>query len=1121
MADIKINLEAQQKQFVAAMAEATKNVNTLTAQLAQLSSAQSKHISVTQQQATAAKNAAQATNQLATAQGRQSSTLGSLSGSVGRAVIAYQLLYDAVKKTVDIVSTGFNAAIQNLDDFNKATIGTSAAITNIADMSKVAGKSYSDVFLDNLKATKQVFTELETLAARYFATSTDLQLAYNAFAQRGIVIRRSELEQLAQLTDMILLLTQGQQTSIQVQEEIRSLVNGTIRPTAQLAQLLKSYGKDVKQVAADIKATNSLQPLQDILKGAAAATNEIQKTFQATLNGLETTLRQIGRLGFDEAYAEIRATVERLTKFLQENKFGFIGLFGAAGNSVASILKDVESALERLLQLNKTGQASVQNYIILIASIEGAVRVMMRSIEVFVRLLSDIPSILKDVSDSIDIAFTPDGQVKNIKENLKNAIDGAKQAKAVLDEVAAHPNATQQDKDAAKNRLFLAAAQVSKFEKQLRATEAPFSTLLDSATEMLTGLPWSKGVTDFTDGLKKAGKTIKDDISPLFEPLNFDKRVKELQAAARKAESNAQAAAKAPLALQHDTRDPQIETPEEITRRTRAFNALLAARDRAARAERSGDITEIFSATSLKLAELRRVLALVQQGFIAVKDEVIALRSPINEITTFFVTRADAIAFGDMSLSVQGLTTNITELAKAVNKDIFANLDKQLAVVRSGLQEVKDAAAENAKKLIDTEVGPENDVAKKIREEATQSFKDRLAIADSLLKKAQDNLAVAKATGDQQKIGNAILLLHQEEGAHADALRVENQRLAKAGEEALTHELIAQENHKRIIAQMDQQIATQARRLGEEELRILQQKNVLVGQLLQQNTQLLNTTARRLVSEKAKAPRTDLQAAGEEINQTKIQFSAELGQAQGALDALRSRIETLGPAATQVDTALLASETSRIESLKQVQAATLEQMEVNRAFAVSWATIGNAVNSSLNTVLDSVLGAFEGKKTNFTQAFKGIADQMVKDSMKNVFQSITKSFQDGFQGLVKKIAPGMEETLGPAFMAGFGLIASFVLGQLMGDQGGSATASNPTVGIQSTEQVRGLIGGETQIPIGLVGESLQNALVPTNMWLARIAAGVERIGTVGGLNAGQIENIVEQSINNALQIQPA
>jgi hypothetical protein len=273
-----------------------------------------------------------------------------------------------------------------------------------------------------------------------------------------------------------------------------------------------------------------------------------------------------------------------------------------------------------------------------------------------------------------------------------------------------------------------------------------------------------------------------------------------------------------------------------------------------------------------------------------------------------------------------------------------------------------------------------------------------------------------------------------------------------------------------------------------------------------------------LVQAKAVGPRTDLQAAGDEIKQAEVQFAAETASVQGGIDALADRLRVLGLNATQADIDVVAAEQQRLDALKVTNAATLEQMRINRDFAVSWATVGNAVQSSLNTVVDGILGAFEGKKTNFTQAFKGIADQMVKDSMKNVFQNITTSFQKGFESLTKSIAPGMESTLGPAFLAGFGLIASFVLGQLMGDQGGEGTASNPTVGIQSTEQVRGIIGGETQIPIGAVAESLQDALVPTNMWLARIYGA---ISTSGGLSTAQVEGIIERAVTDALQIQPA
>jgi hypothetical protein len=189
---------------------------------------------------------------------------------------------------------------------------------------------------------------------------------------------------------------------------------------------------------------------------------------------------------------------------------------------------------------------------------------------------------------------------------------------------------------------------------------------------------------------------------------------------------------------------------------------------------------------------------------------------------------------------------------------------------------------------------------------------------------------------------------------------------------------------------------------------------------------------------------------------------------------------------------------------------------------VSIEALGNAADAVSDTLATALTQSFEGKATDFKRAFKGIADSLFKDSLKNVFETIKTDLQKGFKAVFDSldVSGDMAKTLGPAFTAGFALIASFVLGQLLGDQGGEATAGNPTVGIQSSEQVRGLIGGETQIPIGQIGESLQDALVPTNLLLARIAGGVDRLAA-GGFSSGQIETIIERSVNEALQIQPA
>ena len=1119
MAEIKVNLEAQSREFAASLESATRHVNILAAQIQSLSIAQQQQARATQAAAQASRNAAQATQQHTQATRNASSAHSSSASAIGRAVVAYNLLYDAASKAVSVLMEGFKAAITNIDDFQKASIGTAAAITNIADQSANAGKTWDQLFHQNLKATKQTFFELEKLAARYFASSTDLQLAYNAFAQRGIVIRRTELEQLAQLTDMILLLTQGQQSSIQVQEEIRSLVNGTIRPTAQLGQLLKSYGKDVKEVAAEIRATQSLKPLEDILRGAAAATGEIQKTFTAAKNGFETTLRQIARFGFDQFFAQVVNGVDRITKFMQDNSVRIAGLFGSVGAAVNGILTDLTNAGIAMLNFGKQSSSATNAFDNFLAGVGTTVQVIIRSVQVLLNLFSELPVVFEKAGQALELAFTADAKVKAAKKLRFDALDAEKQAEQRFRELQA-ANAPEDFVKAAEKNLKFIRENVGALEKELFAMEHPFQAMFAQFKEFLTGLPWSKPAKDFGASMSDLIDRVKKDFEPLtkFDVRgDFGKRLQEIRGGRITAEG---------VATAQQTQDPEVTTrlsrkfapsPEELQKMLHLQNAVTAAQDRYARSVRSSDAVQVAAETDVALQGLRRTLALLEQGFQATKDEILGLSSPLIEVGRFFSENIDKIAFGDLSLSVETLKLNLTELKAGITQGIFENLDKQLEVARQGLEKFKASAKQAALGLIATEVTTNLKEGADLRAKAEQAFQKQVDAADKLLFAAQEEVRLAKESGDAHRIAAAEKNLGEEEYLHRQALEYAGQKKVYDITAAIAKEEVARANYKRIIAQMDAQIAEQSKRLGAEELRILQAKNQEVGKLLQSNAQLLDTSNRRLAAERAKAPRTDLQAAGEEINQAKVQFALEEANVAGSLEAIESRLRTLGLAATQADTDMLTAETAKLASIKAANAATLEQMRINRDLAVSWATVSNAVQRSMDLVVDGILASFEGKKTNFIAGFKQIADGMVKDSLKNVFQTMTTSFSKGFQSLASSIAPGMEATLGPAFLAGFGLIASFVLGMLMGDKGGEATAANPTVGIQSTEQVRGLIGGETQIPIGLVGESLQDALVPTNMWLARIYGAIT---SQGGLSTAQVESIIERSVNEALQIQP-
>jgi hypothetical protein len=1147
VSEIKITLEVAQQQFIAAMTQATKNVEELAKSIDKLDKSQKDATKAADTHAKSLNHLHQQTSKLAAgakilAEGWHASgqAAAASASAIGRSVAAWNFLYDIVKSTVSLTAQAFTGVVKNIDDFQRATIGTAAAMTNLADLSKVAGATWETAFHRNLKATQQTFIELEKLAAKYFASSADLQLAYNAFAQRGIILRRTELEQLAQLTDLILLLTQGQQSTIQVQEEIRSLVNGTIRPTAQLAQLIKSYGLDVKQVAAEIRATNSLNPLAGVLKGAQQATTEIQKTFSAAYNGFETIVRQISRLGFDQFYGQIVGALTRFTDYLTKNRENIVGIFAVIGNVFGRAIDKVEKLTESFIS-GAANRQTIDQWATFIAYGEAFIEYIFLTFKALLEVATKIPEAIRTVSDALqNIGMDP--VIVDLKKLRKEV-------------QAYHDDLTQTEqsgvgsntfKDIQRQKLAQAHDQLRLIDKTLEAAgqmgEGPLDFAARSTKLFIDQV--KKAVPGLQSAMGDFGKAMGTLLEPLEALAKYDpqiaKKIQSIKGAFITGSETARQFTKQEAETEFPIRQQFTPSPEDLQKTQHLMNEVTAATDRYLRSARTASAADVVTATDLELQGMRRTLALLEQGFIAVGDSIQGIRSTVEITAQFMRDNQEALAFGpedakSFDKGIENLGINLSETQNKITRSVIENLDAQLQAARAGLEKFKTTAQNAAKALHATEVTPFLNKQQAILTKAQETFDHNVQAAEAFvtireeeLRVAKEELEVAAKGKDEAKKAAAILkVVNAEKFLAAEKQRVnstieaETERQNYAQRQAALQEEIAIRNAGRIDNQKDIQIAEQERRLGAEELRILQAKNVEIGKLLTANRELALATENRLREERKKLPTTDLKSQRADIAFQKTQFEVEISNVQGRIGAISENLRELFNAGEPIPEQLLAQaqgEKAYLQSLKDRQTEIIAIMEYLKNFSVSNAAIKNGVERSVDIMATALTDSFEGKKTDLIKGFKGVFDGIFKDSLVNLKQSLTEGLQKAFKGIADKLAPGMQDTLGPAMLAGFALIASFLLSQLLGDQGGQGSASNPTVGIQSTEQVRGLIGGETQIPIGQVAESLQDALVPTNAWLARIYGA---IASGGGISTAQVESIIERSVNEALQIQPA
>ena len=1065
MADVKINLEATHKEFLASITAASKATTTLLDQLQKMSTAHTQVGAAATKQAAATNSATAATTQNTRATQQNAGSMQTLGSAIGKTVTGYLLLFEAAKKVGQALSGTFSAAITNIDDFKKQTIGTAAAITNIRDETQTVGQTWSQVFEQNLKSTIGTFLELERLSARYFSSSIDLQLAYNAFAQRGIIIRRSELEQLAQLTDLILLLTQGQQSTIQVQEEIRSLINGTLRPTAQLGQLLKSYGKDIKEVGAEIRATQSLKPLEGVLRGAAQATHEIQTTYQAIVNGFDVAIRQIGRIGGEQFFSQITGVIQRFTTFLNANRERISGLFAGVGAVVGKALEQVEQFVEQLLSSNSAAGAAAGPFIRFAAVIEAVALTLFETVKVIGLLIRDIPLL-------IDALVTG------------------------LNEVAP-----------ASERAF-------------SPTKAIISGLKAIASSIIPGLSLA---TDKTGGLHKALAIIQADFASIgkSDPFaNINKRVEQLTGIVNRAAANAKklfetGAGDAPS----PTSIAFKATAEENAEVKKLSATLNAAKIQAARADRLAALIDVSTSIDLDLQQARRSFALIEQGFRVSGDSIVEFRSELQGVASFIQDNFVGLAKGEVE-DFSRLAGSVLRVNQDIATSLFANLNLQYQIALKGLEQFKQEAQVKADEVAAVEVAPIQAQALNARNDAEERYTALLATNQAFVADAEAALAKAKTGQDSLNILREEANVTQSRAiALSGQVYAEDRRTSELRKADLL-DLLAIENQSRIDAKRDASVAVARRTIESDRFRILQQINFESEKLFQTNVKIAGIVAQQNKDVAEASPRTPLQTALSGIAAVRMVLSQEFARAQAQFTTLIAQLER----------DISGGDTGKTQQLDEVlaQKRTTDELiklsDTAIKSAVSLAYLQNAIESiqgavqgTADLLISGLTQAFEGKSTDFLRGFKSIADSLFKDSLKNFVDSMKTSVSSAFQKLAQSIPGEMGNTLGPAFLAGFALIASFVLGQLLSG-GSSGSAGNPQVGIQSTEQVRGLIGGETQIPIGMIGESLQDALVPTNLLLSRIAAGVDRL-SFGGIDPSVIESTISQSISDALQIQ--
>ena len=181
--------------------------------------------------------------------------------------------------------------------------------------------------------------------------------------------------------------------------------------------------------------------------------------------------------------------------------------------------------------------------------------------------------------------------------------------------------------------------------------------------------------------------------------------------------------------------------------------------------------------------------------------------------------------------------------------------------------------------------------------------------------------------------------------------------------------------------------------------------------------------------------------------------------------------------------------------------------EFNKRFGDQIKGYADIIASGFSDIIDALMNGGQNLMSSLNRMFKELFTKSLKPGLDALQQWLTDAFKGMFGSLGSALANAVMGVIG-------------LIGMLLTSGGGSSSWSPSGVqsGVTGHEAVRGIIAGETSIPIAQIGESLQDALVPTNSILSQIEANTRGGGRGGGsLDISVTIKGIEEQINAAIE----
>ena len=216
----------------------------------------------------------------------------------------------------------FERGFKAVDDYKTQVASMSAVVMTF--MEKQADYDIGKAFDEAYTYAKSLVPVLEKIAAETLLTGQETQRMATEMAKYGVFLNASNKEAVSgfkSIANAIAIMTQGQDRSVQLNQEIRSTMTGQINATSQLGMMLKAINPNIEsQLKTWQRAGTTLENMGKMLEGFDAATGKLALTWGVVKTTIETTVDQILRDGMLNAYDEIIAALLKIDNMLGSQK---------------------------------------------------------------------------------------------------------------------------------------------------------------------------------------------------------------------------------------------------------------------------------------------------------------------------------------------------------------------------------------------------------------------------------------------------------------------------------------------------------------------------------------------------------------------------------------------------------------------------------------------------------------------------------------------------------------------------------------------------------------------------------------------------------------------------------